>query len=204
MKRLYTIIVLLAHMAYLNGQDFTLKGQVQDQKGQPMEFANVLLYNSIDTSFVKGMLTDEGGAYLMDKVEAGTYIIEITQLGFSTQQSAVIYLNEGDQAIHEVPLIICQEGIALEEVTVTGQRPLIELEADKVVMNVSNSSIEIGNTALEVLQKSPGVTVDQDNNIALKGKQGVLILIDGKNQYVSNDQLSRLLETMPAEFYRKN
>ncbi|NNF32637.1 MAG: TonB-dependent receptor, partial [Saprospiraceae bacterium] len=74
----------------------------------------------------------------------------------------------------------------------------IELKADKVVVNVSNSSVSAGNNALEVLQKSPGITVDKDNNISLKGKQGVLITIDGKNQYMSNEEIARLLESMPA------
>ena len=73
------------------------------------------------------------------------------------------------------------------------------MSADKIIVNVENSAVNAGNSALEVLQKSPGVTVDKDNNISLRGKQGVLVMINGKNQYMSGDELSRLLESMPAE-----
>ena len=87
---------------------------------------------------------------------------------------------------------------AIEEVVVTSKRPLIELKADKMVVNVENSSVTAGNNALEVLQKSPGVVIDNNQNISLRGKQGVLVTINGKNQYMTGDEITRMLENMPA------
>jgi hypothetical protein len=67
---------------------------------------------------------------------------------------------------------------------VIAKKPLIELKLDKTVVNVDAAVTNVGATALEVLEKSPGVTVDKDGNISLKGKTGVQIYIDGKPSYV--------------------
>jgi len=97
-----------------------------------------------------------------------------------------------------------EDGVALKEVTVTAQKPLIEMQDDKIVMNVENSAIAAGNTALEVLQKAPGVTFDQNSRaLSLKGKQGILVMIDGKQSYLSTEEVVRLLESMPANNIEK-
>ncbi len=198
MKRLYFLYFILFLSYYAESQTVTLRGNIVNQDDFAIEFANILLYKSVDTSFVKGVISETDGSYFIEDVPAGAYFLEISQIGYKTYRSEVISLKPDGSTSFNMPTYRIQEGIALEEVMIRANKPLIELEADKVVVNVANSSVEVGNTALEVLQKSPGVTVDQDNRIALKGKQGVLILIDGKNQYVSNEQLSRLLETMPS------
>src|SRR6202035_1589590 len=87
---------------------------------------------------------------------------------------------------------------SLDMVTVVGKRPLIENKIDKTVVNVDASTTNGGLTALEVLEKSPGVMVDADGNVSLKGKQGVIILIDGKPTYLSPTDLANYLRNMPA------
>jgi len=86
----------------------------------------------------------------------------------------------------------------LQQVTVVGKRPLMEQKADRLIINVDAAVTNVGATALEVLEKSPGVTVDKDGTISLKGKQGVLILIDGKPAYLSGQDLTNLLSSMNA------
>jgi outer membrane receptor protein involved in Fe transport len=86
----------------------------------------------------------------------------------------------------------------LGQVTVVGKRPLIENKIDKTVVNVDASPTNAGLTALEVLEKSPGVMVDNDGNVSLKGKQGVVIMIDGKPTYLSPQALANYLKNMPA------
>jgi hypothetical protein len=86
----------------------------------------------------------------------------------------------------------------LKEVTVTSKKPAIQLLPDKIVINVDASVTNTGATMLEVLEKSPGVTIDRNGNISLKGKQGVLIMIDGKHSHVSGTDLNNLLSGMTA------
>lgn len=196
MKNLLFTFVLSFFAAFLFGQSI-ISGKVFDKANTPIEYANVLLHQSTDSAFVKGGLTELDGTYAFANVDAGSYFIVVSQVGFADHTITDISISAEDKSVN-IPDIVLSEGLQLEEVTVSAQRPLIELKADKVIVNVEGSSVSVGNNALEVLEKSPGVIVDQDNNISLKGKQGVLILIDGKNQYISNEQLSRMLETMPA------
>ncbi len=118
-------------------------------------------------------------------------------MGFASYKSKTFSLNE-DKLIQDLGKInIKSEGKTLKAVSVTAVKPLIERKTDKLVMNVENSSILIGSTALEVLQKAPGVTVDQNDKISMQGKQGVLILLDGKQTYMSSADIANLLRNMP-------
>ena len=78
----------------------------------------------------------------------------------------------------------------LGQVTVVGKRPLIEQKVDRMVLNVDAAVTNVGATALEVLEKAPGVKVDKDGNISLKGKQGVLVMMDGKPTYLAPADLA--------------
>jgi len=86
----------------------------------------------------------------------------------------------------------------LKKVEVTGRKPLIEQKVDRTVINVDAAVTNTGQTVLEVLSKLPGVTVDKDGNISLKGKAGVLVMLDGKPTYLSGTDLSNMLESMNA------
>jgi len=86
----------------------------------------------------------------------------------------------------------------LQQATVTGRKPPIERKKDRTIINVDASPANTGSTVLEVLQRSPGVTVDQNGGISLNGKPGVLILIDDKPTYLNGDDLNNLLSSMNA------
>ena len=83
-------------------------------------------------------------------------------------------------------------------VTVTAKKPLIEQRIDRTIVNVEASATNVGNSALEVLEKSPGISVDKDGNISLKGKQGVQVYIDGRPSYLSGADLANMLRSMNA------
>src|SRR5688572_9437330 len=86
----------------------------------------------------------------------------------------------------------------MQEVTVMAKRPFIETKIDKTVVNVEASPTSAGSTALDILEKSPGITVDNDGNINLRGKQGVIVLMDGKQTFLSSVDLATLLRNTPA------
>jgi len=195
MKNLSTFIFLLfAFTAF--GQNNIISGIVKDSEGINLEFANVLLLSAADSSLVRGAISEESGAYVFENIPEGNYFIESSLVGFGKGASAVFnYDGSSDFEVAEVQLT---NGIEIDEITVVGKKPFVELKADKMIVNVANSSVNAGNSALEVLAKSPGVSIDNNNNISLRGKQGVLVTINGKNQYLSGDEISRLLETMPS------
>ncbi len=180
----------------LNAQNGIIKGIVTDSENAPQEFTNILLLNPADSTLIKGVVTNFDGEFIFEKLQKGEYLISATMIGFNDAYSQLIQSNNDEIILDN---LILTEGVELSEVTVTAKKPFIEMKADKIVVNVENSTVNAGNSALEVLQKSPGVTVDKDNNISLRGKQGVLVMINGKNQYMSGDELTRLLESTPAE-----
>lgn len=194
-KAIYIFVCLLVAQISI-AQNATFQGSVHDNTSTPIEYANVMLLNAADSTLYKGGLTEDGGLYRFDLVEAGSYIIHTSMVGFGDVYSEVIR-SDGKSTL-DVPTLALSQGVQIEQVTVTAKKPFIELKADKMVVNVANSAVNAGNTALEVLEKSPGVIVDNNNNISLRGKQGVLVTINGKNQYMSGNEITRLLETMPS------
>ncbi|GLR16446.1 TonB-dependent receptor domain-containing protein [Portibacter lacus] len=196
MKNYFLLLFSILISLQVNAQQATIKGSIVDSENKAQEFANVLLLNPADSSLIKGVVSNFDGNYEFEKVAYGDYLVSTSLIGFNDAYSPIIKVNA---PVVTVASLTLTEGVALSEVMVTAKKPFIEMKADRIVVNVENSSINSGNSALEVLQKSPGVTVDKDNNISLRGKQGVLVMINGKNQYMSGDELSRLLESMPAD-----
>jgi outer membrane receptor protein involved in Fe transport len=196
MKNLLLTLTFFLSFFFLNAQTGIIQGQLVDERGVVLEYANVLLLNPADSMLIKGVVTDLEGDFVFEAVEKGSYLVSASSVGFNESYSALINSNHDKITID--PLILTQ-GVELSEVTVTTKKPFIEMKADKIVVNVENSTVNSGNSAIEILQKSPGVMIDKDNNISLRGKQGVLVMINGKNQYLTGDELTRLLESMPAE-----
>lgn len=86
----------------------------------------------------------------------------------------------------------------LKEYVVTAQKPFVEVKADKIVMNVEGSINAVGQDALELLRKSPGVMVDKDNNLSVSGKNGVQVYIDGRPTPLSGADLADYLKTIQS------
>ncbi|HEY6899108.1 MAG TPA: outer membrane beta-barrel family protein, partial [Puia sp.] len=150
-----------------------------------------------DSVAKKVVLTDKSGQYRFENIPSGKYILSITHIGY-TGYSQPLEISKAKPAL-SIPLIVLQPaGSSLGQVIVVGKRPPIENKIDKMVVNVDASPTNGGLNALEVLEKSPGVTVDNDGNVSLKGKQGVKIMIDGKPTYLSPQDLSNYLKNLPA------
>lgn len=176
----------------------TINGIILDAQGKPVDFATVGLFKSTDSSLVKTALTAADGKFEFASINPGSYYVKANIMGFENYRGKVFVLTE-QNLIHVLENISLKPtSKTLNTVSVTAIKPLIERKTDKVVMNVENSSIAVGSTALEVLQKAPGVTVDQNDNISMQGKQGVLIMIDGKQTYMSNADVANLLRNMQS------
>ncbi len=194
MKNLLVFLLLLLGSNAILCQQLNVTGTVYNNNS-PLEFANVLLLHAKDSSLYKGGLSEEQGKFKFTNVAQGDYFIEASMIGFGKAKSEIFTVATKSINIEALNLV---DGIELEEIVVTSKKPFIELKADKMVVNVSNSSVNAGNSALEVLEKSPGVVVDNNDNISLRGKQGVQITINGKNQHMSGDDIARMLQNMPA------
>jgi len=197
-QSIFTLFCLLlfasSSFAKANG---TIKGKVQDSDAQPLAYANVVLYNATDSSILKLELSDEEGKYQFNQLEANSYYIQISFVGLPNQTTAIFELTEGGNYV--VPTVKMEANSnELEEVTVTAQRPILELKPDMMVMNVENSAVAVGDNALELLRKAPGVVIDNNENVALLGKAGVQVYIDGKPSPLGGADLAAFLKTMQS------
>jgi iron complex outermembrane recepter protein len=172
-----------------------VKGIVTDELRKPQVAASVMLMRIKDTSFIKGAATDDKGTFLIESIAAGQYFIRVSAVGFSNYISSPFILD--GMSVFTLPNIVLNKlNKELGEVTVTSVKPLIEVKADKLILNVDASPINNGLNALELLNKSPGVSVDQEDNIFLKGRQNVMVQINGKALQMSAQVLAQLLKSI--------
>lgn len=176
-----------------------ITGKIKDGGDQHViDGATVSLVKAKDSSLVKVALTDKEGNYSFDNVKEGAYLVKAGSPGHSTIYSAPLKIGN-DQATVEVGIFQLQPvNKNLSTVTVVAKKQLIERKIDRTIINVDAAITNAGTTAMEVLEKSPGITVDKDGNISLKGKQGVMVMLDGKPSYLNQADLTNLLKTMPS------
>ncbi|WP_461043838.1 outer membrane beta-barrel protein [Spirosoma harenae] len=178
----------------------TVNGHVGTAAGKSLEFATMMLLKAKDSTLVKGSISDVDGKYVFENVGAGRYLVAAQQIGYRKTYSAPFAIDESHPALELPTLAMVEETQRLTEVKVVAQKPFIEQQVDRTVMNVENSIVASGNTALEVLEKAPGVTIDRQNDqIQLKGKAGVIVYIDGKQTYLSQQEVSNLLKNTPSD-----
>ncbi len=168
-----------------------ITGKITTADTKPLKNATISILQQKDSTVVKLGATNKDGIYSLDFEKAGTYILKVNAIGFTTTYTSISY----DSKNLEQPLLQLQKSNKnLKEVSVVAKKPYIEMKADRTVVNVENSINNTGSNALEILQKSPGVMVDNNDKITLKGKQGVLIYIDGKQSYLDEASITALLK----------
>jgi len=174
----------------------TAKITGENQKG--VDGATVSLLNAKDSSLVKINITEKDGTTSFERIKAGKYLLTVTAVGYQKAWSALFIVDQKTERIN-IPDIHLETSTAqLNEVSVQGKKPFIERQTDRVVINVGSSVVSAGSSALEVLARAPGVLVNQNDDISLKGKQGVIVMIDGKPTYLSSTDLANLLRSTPA------
>jgi hypothetical protein len=192
---LFTCIGSYAHTKAKTG---SISGIVVDEQQKPIDYVTVGLFKTSDSTLVKTALTTADGKYEFVNINTGNYFIKATMMGYATYKSKPFALSETELALKVAAIKLAATSKTLNAVSITATKPFIERRTDKLVMNVENSSALVGSSALEVLQKAPGITVDQNDKISMQGKQGVLILLDGKQTYMSSADIANLLRNMQS------
>ena len=199
MKKLLLSIttILISYIAV--AQQNVITGKVlETSKNSIIQSSTISLLKAKDSSIVKTTLADDTGNFSVENIEKGNYILLATAIGYDKTFSKPIEVNEtGKQQIANI-LFLKPSEKSLATVTILAKKPFIERKLDRTIINVEASITSAGSTAMEVLEKSPGVSVDKDGKISLKGKQGVIVLIDGKQTYMGTQDLANYLQAMPA------
>ena len=195
--KLFVLAVLFPVISCL-GQS-TIKGKITDRQ-QALPFATVLLLK-LDSVVVKGVMTENTGAFVFENIQPGRYFLSASMVGYVKFHSPLITV---DKDLVMPDIVLEESATALDEVSITANKPLFEQQTDRLVVNVASSITASGNTLLEVLQKSPGVVVNrQSNSIAMNGKTGVRIMINDKVVQLPLDAVVQMLDGMSASNVEK-
>ncbi|MFT3823294.1 MAG: outer membrane beta-barrel family protein [Chitinophagaceae bacterium] len=189
-------MIFLALNSQAQTKTGSVSGNVTDASNVAVNAATVSLLKAKDSSLVKMAAADKTGKFTIENVANGKYLLLVSAVGYNKTYSQALEIN--GNAIAATPIALEPASKNLKEVTVTASKPMVEMKIDRTVVNVDAAVTNTGSTALEVLEKSPGVQVDKDGNISLKGKQGVTIMLDGRPSYLTGEQLANMLRGMQA------
>ena len=198
MRKIITVAVglLLSAAVKTNAQKIaSISGSVKDKNGKALQSVTVSLLHSQDSSLVKTDITDAKGEFEINSSKEGNFLLSYSSVGFEKLYSEV-FAKKADQKIDAKPVSMSPANGKLNEVTIVAKKPMIEVKADKTVFNVEASINATGSNALELLQKSPGVQVDNNENISMKGKSGVKVYIDGKMMQLDTKDLAAYLKSI--------
>lgn len=189
----FLLAIIICISAFAKAQK--ISGTVLTENNEPLPFANVLL-NDVDGGLVKATITQENGNYTIQNIAAGSYVLKVSFIGYEINERSFV-LSKQNEVIPTIILIPSSE--SLDEVTLIAEKPIIQVEPDKTIFNVSGILSSAGNNGLELLRKAPGVRLDNGNNIIVEGKTGVLIYIDGRQSYLQGDDLKAFLQSLQAD-----
>ncbi|MCE3227574.1 MAG: hypothetical protein K0S32_2125 [Bacteroidetes bacterium] len=203
MKYLLIIFTFLVTSVFSQNEERALhkvSGNFKDDKQTGVPDIIVQLFNAKDSALMKTEFTDGSGNFIIEGVKTGSYFIIPTLAGYKKNAGKIFEVNN-DLQLESV--ILEREGVELKEVTVTTRKPFIERDHGKVVLNVESSISAAGSSVFEVIEKAPGVVINNNDNIIFKGKGGVQIQIDGKPTPMTGADLANYLKGISASSVEK-
>ena len=174
-----------------------IKGKLIDSSQNGVVYASLTLIQN-DSTLVNSAISNASGDFRIINIEPGTYNLRIDHMEYETYATELFNL-EADE-IKVLPNIILNPTVNnLDEVVITQKKALIEVKADKLIFNVANSPSASGTNGLDLLKKSPGVTLDIDNNISILGKNNIQIYLNGVQSRLSGNDLTTFLQSLTSD-----
>lgn len=190
------LLLLLLTATTLFSQAQQIKGVVKDETGTPLNGTTVSLIKATDSSTIKLAVSKANGSYNFSGIKEGNYKVMVTYVGYKPAFSSGFSLSSSDILIPELKMSKIHGN--LSNVNVTGKKPMVEVKADRTILNVEGTINAVGSNAMELLRKSPGVLLDKDDNISLAGKNGVQVFVDGRSTPLSGQDLANYLRTLQS------
>ncbi|TDO24846.1 outer membrane beta-barrel family protein [Pedobacter duraquae] len=193
------LIVLLTTPS--KAQTKSVKGTVVEKiNSKPLPYASVVLMHLPDSAKTALTITNDKGQYGFEAVKPGSYMVRVIAVGFQSKRSPMFEV--AGTAINLDPISMSESVNQLAEVSVTTRVPVVDYKSDRTVIDVEKMNTA-GDNGLEVISKAPGIKLDKDDNILLKGKGGINVMIDGKMTYMSGSELSTYLKSLPGSVLSK-
>ena len=198
MKQTLLLLVSLIILSATHAQTTTkVSGSIKDNTGKALSNATIMLYAAKDSALKKTAVSDSKGNYEMLAIKPGRYFVSSTVVNMQKTNSAVFEVKENETTT-VADLVTQPAAKSLDAVTVSSKKPMVEVKADKTILNVDGTINAVGNDGLELLRKSLGVIVDKDDNLSLAGKTGVRVYIDGKPSPLTGSDLANYLKSLQS------
>lgn len=176
----------------------SIRTTVVDEQQAPIENATVVLLRGKDSSLVKVAITDRAGTAAFEHLGPEAYLLRISMTGYNEYTSTPFTVTTETLNLSLPAISLARASTQLQNVTVSARKPFIQKLTDRIVVNVENSIVNAGSSALEVLERSPGIQIDPNDNIIMRGRSGVIIMIDGKPTPMSGADLVNFLRGLPS------
>jgi len=200
MKKIVLVILTMWTGIILNAQ--TSRGNISvtivNEQQMPLENATVELRKAKDSSLAKIAISDKNGIAEFENILFGKYLLKVSMSGRAVQYSSSFELSADQPQLSVSKISLQPDTKQLNNVTVNARKPFIQKLNDRIVVNVENSIVSAGSSAMDVLERSPGVNVDQNDIISLHGRSGVIIMIDGKPTAMAGSDLANYLKGLPS------
>ncbi len=199
----YTILSASGLVAQARFQA-VIGGQIKDIQNEPVPGATVKLLMAGDSSVVTSLSSGNKGGFELKVGSPGIYLLAVSAISMEPFISRPFTIDSTRPKL-QLPAIILHplKRTALKEVVITAKKPLLEYDLDKTIVNVESMIGAAAGNTLEVLEKTPGVTVDMNGEISLNGASGVTVLIDGRPTYMSGRDLAAYLRSLPGNMLDK-
>ncbi len=175
-------------------------GVAKDQNtGEPVAYATAALYLAGTEDNIAGGVADDEGKFFITGMQPGEYTLKISFLGFETKsvQNIKVTSPNGDVVLGDI--LMTDEGVALEEITVQGQRELIEERVDRTIYKAENDKTTAGGDGTDVLRRVPMLSVDLDGNVSMRGSSNITVLIDNRPSAIAASSITDALKQIPAD-----
>ena len=174
---------------------------VDSASGTPIPYASVAIVNSRSSTIMTGGITNQDGEFHIKEIALGRHKIVVEYIGYKKQEFGPYTFmpfgnNKTEYNLETIALT--QTTLQMAGIDVEGERPLFVQTAEKRVFNVERNSLSTGGNAIDALRQVPGVEVDPDDNISLRGSSRVNLMIDGKPSSIAGGDIKSLLQSVPA------
>ncbi len=174
----------------------TVTGRVVDaESGSPLQYANVVLYETASKTQIAGAMTDKDGLFRLAGIKPGVFDVEVTFMGYYPAKINTLRMDASGQGKGLGRIALERAVLVVDGVEVTSDKPGVEFKIDKKVINVAQHYTATSGTAVDVLQNVPSVTVDIEGNVSLRGSTNFTLLIDGRPTVL---EPSDALQQIPA------
>ncbi len=197
MKIIIYLLIFTTAPTLLFSQGAEINGNLTDAKSDPVIFANIALYSGSDSTLIKVEPSNEDGLFTFNNIDYGRYFMKVSYVGF--HDFIIHEFNVDKPQINLGRLTLAESARELQEVVVSAQRRIVEVYSDRMVFNVQGTINSAGDNGLDLLRKAPGVLLDNNDNISVLGRSGVMVYVDGKRLPLSGEELANYLQNLVSE-----